>query len=85
MASALVPGDAAEPANPAGVLGTTSKHILVPVWVLSFTYRATIYQVLVNGHSGAIAGDYPLSRWKVFVLIVVILIMALTFIVISQE
>jgi hypothetical protein len=55
------------------------------VWVLSFTYRAKIYQVLVNGYSGKIAGDYPLSWWKVFFLIVVILIVALIVISISQE
>ena len=54
--------------------GRTFKHILVPVWILSFTYRQKIYQVLVNGYSGKIAGDYPLSWWKVFFLAVVVLI-----------
>ena len=63
----------------------TFKHILVPVWVLSFTYRAKIYQVLVNGHSGTIAGDYPLSWWKVFFLVVAVLIAAALFAIFSGE
>ena len=65
--------------------GQTFKHVLLPVWVLSFAYRAKIYQVLVNGHSGKIAGDYPLSPWKVFFLVVVILIVVLIVIALSQE
>jgi hypothetical protein len=31
----------------------------------------------VNGYSGTIAGDYPLSWWKVFFLAVVVLIAAI--------
>ena len=86
MASALVPGDTQRNLRIQPVFsGRTFKHILVPVWVLAFTFRAKIYQVLVNGHSGTMAGDYPLSRWKVFFLIVVMLIVALIVIVISQE
>jgi hypothetical protein len=57
----------------------------VPVWVLSFTYRAKIHQVLVNGYSGKIAGDYPLSWWKVFFLIVVIVIVGLILISIAGQ
>jgi hypothetical protein len=41
--------------------------------------------VLVNGYSGQIAGDYPLSWWKVFFLSVVILIVVLIVVAVSQE
>lgn len=86
MASAQVPGDTQRnlQIHPQ-FSGRTFKHILVPVWVLSFNYRAKVYQVLVNGYSGRIAGDYPLSPWKVFFLVVVIVIVALIVIVFSQE
>lgn len=57
----------------------------MPVWVLAFNYRSKVYQVLVNGYSGRIAGDYPLSWWKVFFLIVFILITAVIVIGLSQE
>ena len=61
------------------------KHVLVPVWVLAFNYRTKVYQVLVNGYSGTIAGDYPLSPWKIFLLIVVIVIVAAIVIIFGQE
>jgi hypothetical protein len=78
MASAQVPGDTQRnlQIHPS-FSAQTFKHVLVPVWVLSFTYGAKIYQVLVNGFSGKIAGDHPLSWWKVFFLIVVIVIVAI--------
>ncbi len=37
----------------------TFKHILVPVWLLTYTYGPKVYQVLVNGHTGRMAGQYP--------------------------
>ncbi len=43
----------------------TFKHLLVPVWILSYNYGTKAYQVVVNGWSGQIAGNYPLSWIKV--------------------
>ena len=37
----------------------TFKHILVPVWLLTYTYGAKPYQVVVNGYTGRMAGEYP--------------------------
>ena len=86
MCAQQVPGDTHRnlEIHPA-FAGRTFKHILVPVWVLAFTYRAKVFQVLVNGYSGRIAGDYPLSRWKIFFLIVVLLIVGVVMIGLSQE
>jgi hypothetical protein len=86
MASAQVPGDTQRnlQIHPR-FADRTFKHVLVPVWVLSFNYRSKIYQVLVNGYSGTIAGDYPLSAWKIFFLVVVIVIVALFVMFVSQE
>jgi hypothetical protein len=86
MASSQVPGDTQRNLRiQPEFSGRTFKHVLVPVWVLSFNYRTKLYQVLVNGYSGAIAGDHPLSPWKVFFLVVVILIVAIVVIVLAQE
>lgn len=49
----------------------TFKHILVPTWLVTYTFGGKIYQVLVNGYTGATAGDRPLSWVKVFFYIVV--------------
>jgi predicted RNA-binding Zn-ribbon protein involved in translation (DUF1610 family) len=51
----------------------TFKHILVPVWLLSYTYGTTTYQVLINGYTGDIAGKYPKSFWKIFFLVIALL------------
>ena len=54
--------------------GQTFKHILVPIWLLSYVFRAKSYQVLVNGSTGRIAGKYPLSGWKIFFVVLLALI-----------
>lgn len=51
----------------------TFKHILLPLWMLSYTYRAKAYQVIVNGSTGSIAGKHPLSAIKIILLICFIL------------
>lgn len=43
----------------------TFKHVLVPVWLLSYTYGTRAFQVIVNGYTGKIAGKYPFSVWKI--------------------
>ena len=34
----------------------TFKHILVPVWLLTYNYGARAFQVVVNGYTGRMAG-----------------------------
>ena len=43
----------------------TFKHILVPVWLLTYVYGTKSYQVVINGYTGAIAGKHPLSWVKI--------------------
>lgn len=43
----------------------TFKHILVPVWIMSYIYNKKSYQILANGHTGEMAGRYPKSLWKI--------------------
>ena len=62
--------------------GRTFKHVLVPLWLLSYMYGSKAYQVVVNGYTGRIAGRYPLSVWKVLlatlaVVLAVIVVIAL--------
>ena len=63
--------------------GRTFKHVLVPVWLLAYNYRAKAFQVIVNGYTGKIAGKYPISIWKVLLVILLVAIVVLT--VISLE
>ena len=45
--------------------GRTFKHVLVPVWLVSYTYGAKTFQIVANGYTGAIAGERPYSWVKI--------------------
>jgi endogenous inhibitor of DNA gyrase (YacG/DUF329 family)/ribosomal protein S27E len=53
--------------------GQTFKHILVPIWLLSYVFGTRAFQVVINGYTGAIAGEYPKSWVKILFLILTIL------------
>ncbi|MEP7182135.1 MAG: zinc ribbon domain-containing protein [Betaproteobacteria bacterium] len=54
--------------------GQTFKHILAPVWLMSYTYGAKAFQCAMNGVTGAVDGEYPKSPWKIALIVVVILV-----------
>ena len=43
----------------------TFKHILLPLWISSFTFNNNVYRFLVNGQTGKVSGKSPISVWKV--------------------
>ena len=45
--------------------GQTFKHILTPIWLLTYNYGARNFQVVINGYTGTIAGKYPKSWIKI--------------------
>jgi hypothetical protein len=46
--------------------GQTFKHILAPLWLLTYNYGTRNFQVVINGYTGVIAGKYPKSWVKIF-------------------
>lgn len=50
--------------------GRTFKHVLVPVWLVTYTYGPKTFRVLVNGVTGKLEGKYPLSWWKIFFFVI---------------
>jgi hypothetical protein len=55
------------------------KHILVPVWLLTYTYGHKVYQLVANGVTGTMAGDRPWSWIKIaFLILVVLFVLYLT-------
>jgi hypothetical protein len=84
LCAANVPGDTFRNLRIHPVFsGRTFKHVLVPVWLLSYDYRAKAFQVIVNGYTGKIAGKYPISVWKVLLLVLVAIVVL--FIVLSLQ
>jgi len=57
--------------------GQTFKHILAPVWLLSYNYGAKAFQAVLNGFTGAIQGEYPKSWIKVTLLVLAIIVVIL--------
>jgi len=59
----------------------TFKHILVPVWLLTYTYGRKAWQVVANGYTGEVAGRYPKSPWKIAgaALLLVIVVLTIAF------
>jgi Zn finger protein HypA/HybF involved in hydrogenase expression len=75
LCAAQIPGDTYRNLNVrADYSGQTFKHILAPVWLLTYTYGARSFQCLMNGVTGAIRGEYPKSPWKIALLVLAILI-----------
>ncbi|MBN2474827.1 MAG: zinc-ribbon domain-containing protein [Pirellulales bacterium] len=42
-----------------------SDLILLPVYLLSYRYQKKLYRFLINGQTGKVAGDKPLSGWRI--------------------
>jgi hypothetical protein len=62
----------------------TYKHLLLPVWISSYRYRDRVYRFLVNARTGEIRGERPWSAWKIFFLVVTILVVVLAGWLVSQ-
>jgi hypothetical protein len=56
-----------------------SSTSLLPVWLLTYTYGTKNYQVTVNGSTGKITGEYPLSWVKITIAILIGLILLAIF------
>jgi hypothetical protein len=78
MCAEHVPGDTHRNlAVDADYSGQTFKHILLPIWLLSYSYGARKFQVVINGYTGEIAGDYPKSWIKITLAVLVALLAVL--------
>lgn len=47
------------------VSGLRGRPVLVPVYIGAFRYGKRTFRVLVNGQSGKLVGEAPISWWKV--------------------
>jgi predicted RNA-binding Zn-ribbon protein involved in translation (DUF1610 family) len=52
----------------------TYKHVLFPVWIASYRYKDKVYHFLVNGQTGEVQGQAPISWIKVVLVVIVALI-----------
>lgn len=77
LCDAEVPGDTHRNLDvDADYSAQTFKHILVPVWLLTYNYGPRPFQVVINGFTGSIAGQYPKSWVKILFAVLGALIVA---------
>jgi hypothetical protein len=77
MCDAKVPGDTHRGLEvETDYSGQTFKHILVPIWLLTYDYGTRHFQVVINGYTGTIAGKYPKSWIKIFFAVLAFLALA---------
>jgi predicted RNA-binding Zn-ribbon protein involved in translation (DUF1610 family) len=63
----------------------TYKHVLFPVWISSYRYKDKVYHFLINGQTGEVQGQAPISWIRVtLVVVVVIIILTVLFLLFSQ-
>ena len=75
LCAAQVPGDTQRNLSVrAAYRDLTFKHILAPVWLVSYTYHGKAFQVVVNGVTGAICGGRPWSWAKIALAVLAVLI-----------
>jgi ribosomal protein S27E/uncharacterized membrane protein YidH (DUF202 family) len=55
----------------------TFKHILAPVWLMTYTYGTKDFQVIINAVTGKIDGEYPKSWIKITLAVLAFIIVVL--------
>ena len=43
----------------------TYKHLILPIWLATYTYQDKVYHFVVNGQTGKVSGKKPLSWIKI--------------------
>ena len=86
MCAQQIPGDTYRNlAVDADWSGQTFKHILAPVWLLSYNFGRKAYQCAINGVTGAIDGEYPKSPWKIAALVLAVLVVVVIFMSLGSQ
>lgn len=71
----LVPGDTHRGLRVSTRLSKLSyKHVLLPVWLASYRYNNKVYRFMINGQTGEVQGQKPISWIKVTIAVVIALI-----------
>lgn len=53
------------------------KPILVPLWIIAYSYKSEVHRVLINGQTGKVSGSAPFATGKL--ILVVLAIVAVLF------
>jgi hypothetical protein len=48
---------------------------LLPVWIASYRFNNQVYNFMVNGQTGKVQGEAPISWWKVALAVLIVLLL----------
>ena len=51
----------------------TWRYVLLPVYIAAYKFENKVYQVMLNGQTGAIAGQKPVAWWKIWLAVAAML------------
>ena len=51
----------------------TWRYVLLPVYVAAYKFENKVFQMMINGQTGMVAGQKPVAWWKVWLAILAIL------------
>ena len=63
--AALVPGNSRNVHVNVRIEGLSAEPVLLPVWIMAYTYRERTFRFLLNGQSGRCTGTAPTSYAKI--------------------
>jgi predicted RNA-binding Zn-ribbon protein involved in translation (DUF1610 family) len=82
----LVPGDTHRNLQVTTNLSdTTFKHVLLPVWVASYPYKQKVYRFMINGQTGKVEGQKPISWIRVTIAVVIALIIVAIIVYLASQ
>ena len=62
----------------------TFKQIILPVWICQYLFKGKTNQFIINGQSGIISGNKPLSISKIVIAVVITIIIIALLYMMSQ-
>lgn len=63
----------------------TYKHVMLPVYSTSYSFKGKSYNVLINGEDGKIVGEYPKSFAKIALIVVLVIIVLIVIYTVSSR
>ena len=63
----------------------TFKHLILPIWICTYMYNGKVFQFAVNGQTGKIEGEKPISWVKVFFFVLFLVVVIATIVMLTSE
>lgn len=81
----LVPGDTHRDLRVSTTLeDVTSRMLFLPVWLAAFAYKQKVYRFVVNGQTGKVTGEAPVSYLKIALVVAAVIIAILVIVGIAS-